>query len=71
MRIHKMTKWDEGQILIKAHDTLAECAEELLPTQPEFAKILHEMALDIGSMFNEFESHKFGLPSNEDKNEPS
>lgn len=62
MRVHKMTAWDEGQILIKAFDCLAECAHELKETQPEYSKKLDKMARTVGSLFNEHKSHKFGLP---------
>lgn len=66
MKTHKMTKWDEGQILIKASDCLFECASELRETQPVFADLLKEMALTIGDHFNNFDSHNFGLRSHED-----
>lgn len=56
-----MTKYDEGQVLIKASDELFECAFELRETQPEFADMLHHMGCKIGSIFNKFESHGFGL----------
>lgn len=65
MRVHKMTKWDEGQVLIKASDCLFDCANELRETQPEFAKMLTDMDLEIGSVFNKFGSHKFGIRSKE------
>lgn len=61
MRTHKMTKWDEGQVLIKASDCLFECAAELKATQPAFAEMLREMGLTIGDHFNKFGSHNFGL----------
>lgn len=66
MREHKLTKWDIGQILIKAHDCLAECKVELLEVQPAMAQELGEMALDIGGMFNRWGSHSFGLPGRDD-----
>lgn len=56
-----MTKWDEGQVLIKASDALFDAATELRDTQPEFAEMLHHMGCEIGSRFNAFGSHKFGL----------
>lgn len=66
MRVHSMTKWDEGQVLIKASDCLFDCAKELHDTQPEFAKMLRNMALEIGTVFNEFGSHRFELRSKEE-----
>lgn len=60
-RVHKLTKWDEGQILIKASDNLFECAVELRPTQPELAQLLHHMGCKVGDAFNKFGSHVFGL----------
>lgn len=65
MRIHKMTKWDEGQVLIEASDTLFECARELKKTQPELAKMLRDMALQVNKSFNEFGSHDFLLKDGE------
>jgi hypothetical protein len=66
MREHKMTKWDEGQVLIKASDTLFECASELRATQPGFADMLHHMGCQIGTEFERFESHAFGLRTLQD-----
>lgn len=65
MRVHKMTKWDEGQVLIKASDCLFDCAEELKETQPAFADMLREMGMTIGDVFNKFGSHQFGLRCHE------
>ncbi len=61
MRHHKMTKYDEGQVLVKASDQLFECASELRETQPEMADVLYHMGCQIGSIFNRFGSHHFGL----------
>lgn len=61
MRIHKMTLYDEGQVLIKASDELFECAHELKETQPILSGMLFHMGCQIGTVFNEFGSHKFGL----------
>lgn len=61
MRQHKMTVWDEGQVLIKASDTLFECAQELRETKPEYADRLYHAACEIGDIFNLHKSHVFGL----------
>jgi hypothetical protein len=61
MRTHKLTKWDEGQILIRVSDELFNSAKELWHTQPYFAKMLYHMGCEIGSEFNKFGSHEFGL----------
>jgi hypothetical protein len=60
-REHKMTKWDVGQVLIKASDCLFECAVELRATNPEFADLLFRQGCEIGDVFNAFGSHSFGL----------
>lgn len=61
MRVHKMLKWDQGQVLIKASDELFDCALELKETQPGFAQMLFHMACVIGDKFNAYGSHGFGL----------
>lgn len=62
MRVHKMTKYDEGQVLIRASDELFECATELRDTQPELSDMLHHMGCQIGSKFNELKYPQgFGL----------
>lgn len=62
-----LTKWEAGQVLVKAHDCLWECQHELKEQYPEFSKMLKEMALKIGTEFNAFGSHKFGLADLESK----
>lgn len=61
VKVHKMTRWDEGQVLIKAHDCLMECAKELKETLPKYSHNLEKMALTIGTLFNSLGSHEFGL----------
>lgn len=60
-----MKRLDEGQVLIKASDCLFDCASELKETQPELAKILENMGLEIGTVFNKLGSHRFYLRSKE------
>lgn len=57
----KITSWEEGQELIKAHDCLFGVASELKETKPEWSKELRAMALRIGTIFNEHKSHGFML----------
>lgn len=56
-----ITKWEAGQELIKAHDQLLESAHELREQYPELSKMLRVMGLEIGTHFNAFGSHNFGL----------
>lgn len=72
MKVHKMTKYDAGQVLIKAFDTLTECAEELKELYPEQSKMLRVSALEIGTHFNASwqETQGFGLPDLNDLKKP-
>ena len=61
MRTHKMTDYDVGQILIKASDTLFECAADLKEASPALSDMLFHMGCKIGTIFNSIDSHTFGL----------
>ena len=60
MRVHKMTEYDVGQVLIKASDTLFECAAELRD-YPSLYNTLYHMGCSIGTTFNNRSSYGFGL----------
>lgn len=63
MKIHKMTKWDAGQDLIACADYLGVKEENLKKGgYLELAKEVRKYRLAIGTLFNELDSHKFGLP---------
>lgn len=58
----KLTDWEVGQELIKAQDTLMEIQVELRANgHKEFADLLWNCGLKIGTAFNKLGSHEFGL----------
>ncbi len=63
-----LTDWEIGQELISAQDALFDSMEDMEKEHP--AKLLlQKLALEIGDYFNRnhFESHSFGLASNDDE----
>lgn len=66
MKHHKMKKWDTGQDLIACADYLGEKERNLKEGgYPELANEIRKYRLAIGTIFNELDSHKFGLPDDE------
>ncbi len=62
MRVHEITEYDVGQVLIRASDNLFECAHELRQTKPELAYLLYHMGCEVGSAFNKGHyPQQFGL----------
>jgi hypothetical protein len=61
-----MTKWEAGQVIIRASDTAFECAFELRETQPDFADTLFHMGCQLGTMLGKLDSHSFGLRNLQD-----
>jgi len=62
-----ITPYEEGQVLIKVSDCLFEAAKDLEETKPQWARILRDFALNVGSIFNRHRSHGFDLRSMEDE----
>lgn len=59
----EMTKWEAGQILIDCNDHLGNKCDELKSNgYPELAEKLDGIKRLIGDLFNDFDSHAFGLP---------
>lgn len=70
MKIHKMTAWDAGQVLIRCYDELSEAQFDLAEAYyTDLANVLRACKLKIGSAFNKHGSHDFGLPGEEDLKE--
>lgn len=65
VKIHKMTEWDAGQLLIARSDDLWEAAVELRKGGfKEAANAVNKAATLIGDVFNknhQGKSHTFGL----------
>lgn len=63
----KLTEWEVGQELIKAHDAIMECAVELKGDSEQYRACLYAAAI-IGDVFNKHHSsnsHSFGLAGSE------
>jgi len=56
-----MTKWELGQDIIAIQDLICDKYPDILNHYPECAKRLHEIRLDVGDLFSDFNDHSFGI----------
>ena len=61
-RVHTLTPWEAGQILIDCADLLFDKEDELREVDPLLANEVKRARLIIGFAFNKHGSHEFLLP---------